>query len=130
MPAASEQETQWSVKDKAAYFAGRPPFCTGRISIQNRSTEKLKIKGLAITGIGAKSARGTDEHELQVFAKAQPHESVTVPAQVVLPPQTPPGRYTGEILAGRQRVRVTVDVLESWDLVAQPGRISLKVRAG
>jgi len=130
MPAASEQKTQWSVTDKAAYFAGRPPFCTGRISIQNRSTEKLKIKGLVVTGIGPKSARGTDEHELQVFAKAQPQESVTVPAQLVVPPQTPPGRYTGEILAGSQRVRVTLDVLESWDLVAQPGRISLKVRTG
>ena len=116
--------------DDELFFCGQPPFCVGQIDIRNHTVERLKIKRLPIAGLDLQTWRGTALNELEVFARLEPGETQTLPAQLLVHPQTKPGTYSGSVRYGETERRVIVEVLESWNLTVAPNRLSLKVRYG
>jgi hypothetical protein len=120
---------EWMSGD-ALFFCGQPPFCLGQIDIRNHSAERLKIKRLPISGLDLQTWRGTELNEVRVFARLEPGESQTLPAQLLVHPQTKPGTYSGSVRYGETERRVVVEVLESWNLTVAPNRLSLKIRHG
>jgi hypothetical protein len=111
------------------FFVGQPPFLTGQIELRNRSTERLKLKQLPLSGLPIETAGGERLNTVRLLARLAPGQRAKVPARLELSPGTPPGTYQGEIECGGKSRPVTVQVLESWKLELIPSSISFKVRS-
>ena len=111
------------------FFVGQPPFLAGQIELRNRSTGRLKLKQLRVSGLSLETAGGERLNTVRVPARLAPGQRARVPARLELSPGTPPGTYKGKIECGGKSRPVTVQVLESWKLEVIPSSISFKVRS-
>jgi hypothetical protein len=120
----------WVILGDRLQFLGKPPLCLGHVHLQNRSLEKVRIKRIPLVASKLTGPAEVSISHLQLFARLLPGTALQATAQVLIPPQTPPGRYTAEALVGNVRKPVSVDVLESWDIGIIPASLSLKFHAG
>jgi len=120
----------WILVGNHLSFLGKPSCCQGRVHLRNQSSEKLRIKRIPLVDSKLSGPAEVPVSGLQVFARLLPGAEVQACAQIFMPPQTQPGRYSAEALVGESRKDVTVDVLESWDIAVIPSTLSLKLAVG
>lgn len=120
----------WTIPDESLHLIGKPGQCFGQVNVCNRSSQKVRIKRLPLAEPGLRGPGKVPVTELQLFARIPPGATAQVQAHLPIPPHTPPGRYTGEVVVGDVTRRAIVDVLESWELGILPAEISLKLQAG
>jgi len=129
-PAAEPTRQPWVILGSHLHFIGKPTLCLGHVHLRNQSPEELRIKRIPFAAPKLTGPADVPVSHVQVSARLLPGVSLQAPSRLLIPPQTPPGRYTAEVLAGNVRKPVTVDVLESWDLAIIPRGFSLKLHAG
>jgi hypothetical protein len=120
----------WELVEKATHFTGRPPFCTAQLEFLSRSSEKIKIKRLPLSGVDIQAPNGLPLTVVDVSVKLAPGAREMVSTQLAVHPQTPPGSYYGELGYGEQRRPVTIEVLPLWQLHIAPAGLSFKLKAG
>jgi len=129
LPAESVDEP-WVILGDRLQLLGKPTHCLGHLHLQNRSADKIRIKQIPLVDSKLTGPTEILVSHLQLFARLLPGTELQTSAQLLLPPQTPPGRYTAEALVGSARKPVAVDVLESWDIAILPAELSLKLHFG
>jgi hypothetical protein len=128
-PIKSEDEPCVILGD-CVQFLGKPTQCLGHVHLHNRSDEKVRIKEIPLVEPRLRGPADVSAKHLRVSASLLPGAALQARAQLQIPPHTPPGRYTAEVLVGNVRTPVTIDVLESWDLAINPTRLELKLHLG
>lgn len=128
--AMASGDEPWVILGDRLQFLGKPTLCLGHVHLQNQSPEKVRIKKIPLVASKLTGPTEVSVSHLQLFARLLPGTALQATAQVLIPPDTPPGRYTAEALVGNVRKPVAVDVLESWDLAIIPAELSLKFDLG
>lgn len=129
-PPVESADEPWVVLEDRLQFLGKPTLCLGHLHLHNRSDEKVRIKRIPLVESRLTGPADVSVSHLQLLARLLPGTELQVRAQVLIPPHTPPGRYTAEALVGNIRKPVAIDVLESWDLAILPASLSLKPHLG
>jgi hypothetical protein len=97
-------------------LVGPPPRLSGRVTVANRGTDKLKVKALDLR-LKKAPAR---TFALQLAARVAPGASTAFTAQAVVDETMPPGAYEAEVdLDGEPRPAV-LHVLERRELSVNP----------
>jgi hypothetical protein len=125
--ATQTEDTPLVIEAQHLHFVGKPDRCAGFIALHNPSAAKIRIKSLPLASSRLSGPVELSVSHLRVFARLCPGASLLVPARLPIPPDAPPGQYKAELLAGKTRKPLTVDVLESWDLAVVPEEVSFKL---
>src|SRR5690349_1773310 len=84
-------------EDTRLRFSGPPKSLTGTIPLVNTGSEKQKIRSVAVKSDKLLGAGRLPLREIAFYARLYGGEQVSVPATLVLDPQTPPGSYDLEL---------------------------------
>src|SRR6476659_6719547 len=106
--------------DARLYFSGPPHSVTGIIPVVNTSSDKQKIRCIAIT---SKKLRGTDGvplREVPFRARLHGGQEANLRAKLSLDPLTPPGPYEFEVTVGPRTLPATAYIPEVVDLRVEP----------
>jgi hypothetical protein len=112
-------------EDTHLRFSGPPQALTGTIPLVNNGSEKQKIRSIAINPGKLLGAARLPLREIPFYARLYGGEQVSVPATLVLDPQTPPGSYDLEITVGARTLPATAYVSEVVDLRLDPVEITI-----
>jgi hypothetical protein len=112
-------------EDTRLRFSGPPKNLTGTIPLVNTGSEKQKIRSLAVNSEKLLGAARLPLREIPFYARLYGGEQVSIPATLVLDPQTPPGSYDLELTAGERTLRATAYVSEVVDLRLDPVQITI-----
>jgi hypothetical protein len=129
-PPVESTDEPWVILGDRLQFLGKPAQCLGHVHLHNRSAGKVRIKRIPLVDSKLTGPAEISVSHLQLFARLLPGTALQAPAQVSIPPHTPPGRYTADALVGNVRKPVTIEVLESWDLAVLPAELGLKLQLG
>jgi hypothetical protein len=111
-------------------LVGTPPRLSGRVTLANRSAEKLKVKTLDLRLTGARDPESSRIFPLQLSARVAPGASASFTAQAVVDETMPPGTYQAEVdLAGEWRTAV-LQVLERREFSVAPELFELAAAPG
>jgi hypothetical protein len=119
----------WGIVGDELHLLGTPMLCLGYVRLQNQSAEKVRIKRIPLAASKLTGPVDVPVSHLQLFARLLPGAALQAPVRLLIPPQTPPGKYSAEALVGNVRKSVIVDVLESRDLRIIPEDFHLKLHA-
>lgn len=124
--------TDWQLARGTYRFAGPPDNCTGKVSLLNLSSQRVRIRRLmtvkparARKGFGALPAT-----DVRVRVNLMPGTQAQVRARLVLPETTPPGRYLAHLKTGNETATLEIDVEPVRLLEPDPGDLTLTGRAG
>jgi hypothetical protein len=106
-------------------FAGPPTNLTGTIALVNTGSEKQKIRSVAVRSDTLLGAARLPLREVPFYARLYGGEQVSIPATLVLDPQTPPGSYDLELTVGARTLAATAFVSEVVDLRLDPVEITI-----
>jgi len=106
-------------------FSGPPKSLTGTIPLINNGSEKQKIRSVALNSDKLLGAARLPLREIPFYARLYGGEQVSVPATLVLDPQTPPGSYDLELTVGARTLAATAYVSEVVDLRLDPVQITI-----
>jgi hypothetical protein len=100
-------------------FWGAPAQLRGTVGIRNRSTEKVKVRGMPLE-TGAVRGLGGQPVIVSLFARLPPDSQANMSASLALDPSTPPGEYDGYVTLGESRRSVRLLVTEHVDVRVHP----------
>lgn len=144
-----ETETDLCFNDVPIRLSGAPPLCEGTVFVCNPGSRMIRVGRAvlqtrdpaitALTRTGLVSPSGAVSLPLRMFAAIEPGEVQEVTMELAIPHGTPPGHYTGSVIApdGAERhVEIVVEAHERLQVqppafapAVMPGsRISLPVR--
>jgi hypothetical protein len=106
-------------------FSGPPKSLSGTIPLVNTGSEKQKIRSIAVHSEKLLGAAKLPVREIPFYACLYGGEQVSVPATLVLDPQTPPGSYDLELTVGARTLAATAHVSEVVDLRLDPVEITI-----
>src|SRR5438552_17051800 len=112
-------------EDTRLRFSGPPKALTGTIPLVNTGSEKQKVRSLAVNSEKLRGAARLPLREFPFFARLYGGEQASVPATLVLDPQTPPGAYDLELTVGARTLAATAYVSEVVDLRLDPAEITI-----
>lgn len=115
----------FAAADVHVHFSGPPDGLTGAVPLVNKGSEKQKIRALAISSKKLMGAAGLPLREIPFYAKLYGGQQASVPATLVLDPQTPPGKYDFELTVGAQTLAATAHVSEVVDLGLDPTALTI-----
>lgn len=94
------------------------------IILSNPGKEKLRLRGLDITGAKLRNAAGQTLKQASLFARLRPGQVQKCPLEFELDPTTPPGTYEGKFDCGKiLHQPFILHVLERVELTLTPSRI-------
>ncbi|HXR78292.1 MAG TPA: hypothetical protein VN737_20100 [Bryobacteraceae bacterium] len=114
-------------EDTRLRFSGPPKSLTGTLPLVNTGPEKQKIRSVAVNSDKLLGAARLPLREIPFYARLYGGEQVSVPATLVLDPQTPPGSYDLEFTVGMRTLAATAYVSEVVDLRLDPVQITILV---
>lgn len=106
-------------------FSGPPRALAGTIPLINTTSEKQKIRNLAVNSDKLLGAASLPLREIPFHARLHGGEQLNIPVRLVVHPQTLPGTYHLELSVGARTVPATVYVTEVVDLRVQPREITI-----
>ena len=112
-------------EDRRLRFSGPPKGLTGTIPLVNSGPDKQKIRGIAVDSTSLMGAARLPLREIPFYARVYGGEQVSVPATLVLDPQTPPGSYDLKLTVGARTLAATAYVSEVVDLRLDPVQITI-----
>lgn len=112
------------------HFIGPPGGCSAFADLHNRSAQKLNVRRLPIMAAGVRTADNLPLTQLELSALIAPGASSRARLKLALHPQTPPGRYEAEVVVGKEPRKVTIQILEAWDVAVLPEALSIKKAPG
>jgi hypothetical protein len=112
-------------EDTRLRFSGPPKSLTGTIPLVNTGSEKQKIRSVAVKSDKLLGAARLPLREIAFYARLYGGEQVSVPATLVLDPQTPPGSYDLELTVGARTLAATANVSEVVDLRLDPVDVTI-----
>ncbi len=112
-------------EDTRLRFSGPPRSLTGVIPLVNTGSEKQKVRSVAVNSDKLLGAARLPLREIPFYARLYGGEQVSVPATLVLDPQTPPGSYDLELTVGARTLAATAYVSEVVDLRLDPVEITI-----
>lgn len=107
------------------HFSGPPKGLTGDIPLFNSGSEKQKIRSVAVSSDKLLGPARLPLREIPFYARLYGGDQVSVPATLVLDPQTPPGTYDLELTVGARTLAATAYVSEVVDLRLDPAQITI-----
>lgn len=107
------------------YFSGPPHTLTGMVPVINTSSDKQKIRSIAINSGKLRGVGGVPLSEIPFRTRLQGGQQANLWARLPLDPQTPPGRYDFEVTVGARTLPATAYVPEVVDLRAEPREITI-----
>ena len=112
-------------EDTRLRFSGPPKSLTGTLPLVNTGPEKQKIRSVAVNSDKLLGAARLPLREFPFYARLYGGEQVSVPATLVLDPQTAPGSYDLELTVGARTLAATAYVSEVVDLRLDPVQITI-----
>ena len=112
-------------KDMHLRFSGPPKSLSGTIPLINPTSEKQKIRSIAVTSEKLLGIANQPLREIPFHARLRGGEQLNVPVRLALHSQTPPGSYDLELTIGHRKLPATVHVTEVVDLRIQPHAITI-----
>jgi hypothetical protein len=112
-------------EDTRLRFSGPPKNLTGTIPLVNTGSEKQKIRSVTVNSDKLLGPARLPLREVPFYARLYGREQVSVPATLVLDPQTPPGSYDLELTVGARTLQATAFVSEVVDLRLDPDQITI-----
>ena len=112
-------------EDTRLRFSGPPKSLTGKVPLVNTGSGKQKIRSIAVNSKELMGAARLPIREMPFYARVYGGEQVSVPATLVLDPQTPPGSYDLELTVGERTLAATAYVSEVVDLRLDPVQITI-----
>jgi hypothetical protein len=112
-------------EDTRLHFSGPPRALTGSLPLVNTSSDKQKVRSVAVN---SDKLRGVARVPLQEFAfnaRLYGGEQALIPATIAIDPQTPPGKYEFEVTVGDRTMPAVAQVSEVVDLRLDPPRITI-----
>jgi hypothetical protein len=106
-------------------FSGPPRALAGTIPLINKTSEKQKIRSLAVNSDKLLGAASLPLREIPFHARLHGGEQLNIPVRLVVHAQTPPGTYHLELSVGARTVPATVLVTEVVDLRVHPREITI-----
>jgi hypothetical protein len=107
------------------HFSGPPQGLTGSIPLVNNSSDKQKVRSIAVNSDKLLGAARLPLREIPFHARLYGGDQANVPATLVLDPQTPPGNYDFELTLGARTLAATAYVTEVVDLRLDPVEITI-----
>jgi hypothetical protein len=111
--------------DARLVFSGPPQRLTGTIPLINTSTDKQKLRSLAVTAGSLQGPAQLPIQEVPFSAKLYPGEQAAVPGIISLAGKTAPGTYQIEVTVGDKSLPATVHVTEVVDLFIEPTELTI-----
>jgi hypothetical protein len=111
--------------DTRLHFSGPPARLTGSIPLVNDGPDKQKIRSVAVSSAKLLGAARLPLREIPFHARLYGGDQVSVPATIMLDPQTPPGSYDFELTLGARTLAATAYVTEVVDLRLDPVDITI-----
>jgi len=125
-PAAPPQAVRLAGPDDTRlHFSGPPSAVTGSIPLINESTQKQKVRSIAVKTDKLLGAARAPIREIPFSARLYGGDQVSVPATLHLDPQTPPGSYDLKLTVGSRTLLATAHVSEVVDLRIDPTQITI-----
>lgn len=101
------------------------------IVLSNPGEEKLKLRGIDVTGAKLRNAAGQTLKQVPLLARLRPGQVQKCPLEFELDPTTPPGTYEGEFDCGNiLHQPFVLHVLERLELALSPSRIVTRAVPG
>jgi hypothetical protein len=101
-------------------LVGTPPRLSGRVTLANRSAERLKVKTLDLRLTGPRDLAPDRTFALQLSARVAPGASASFTAQAVVDETMPPGTYQAEVDVGGELRAAVLHVLERREVTVAP----------
>jgi hypothetical protein len=106
-------------------FSGPPRALAGTIPLINKTSEKQKIRSLAVNSDKLLGAASLPLREIPFHVRLHGGEQLNIPVRLAVHPQTLPGTYNLELSVGARTVPATVYVTEVVDLRVHPREITI-----
>jgi hypothetical protein len=106
--------------DTRLFFSGPPGALTGIIPIVNTSSEKQKIRGIAIKSDKLRGNGGVVLREIPFRTRLSAQQKADLRAILPIDPHTPPGSYDFQVTLGSRTLAATAYVPEVVDLHVEP----------
>jgi hypothetical protein len=111
--------------DTRLRFSGPPKSLTGTIPLINTGSEKQKVRSVAVNSETLLGAARLPLREMPFYARLYGGEQASIPATLVLDPQTAPGSYDLQLTVGARTLAATAYVSEVVDLRLDPTQITI-----
>jgi hypothetical protein len=111
--------------DTPLHFSGPPHALTGVIPVVNTSSDKQKVRTIAIRAKKLRGADGVLLREIPFRTRLRGGQRLNLRARLPVDPQTPPGRYDFEVTVGQRTLPATAYIPEVVDLRVEPRVITL-----
>jgi len=116
-------------ENSVLHFSGSPQAVTGIIPVVNDSSEKQKIRNIAINSEELRGPGGIPLKEILFRGRLKGGQRANLRARLPLDPLTPPGRYDFKVTVGSRTLPAVAYIPEVFDLRADP-RVIVIIASG